>query len=172
LYGGPTGDGVIINFTDSQGFYWFNDLPPGRYAVDVVYPTCTRLLSSITGVDLIADDTSSNTESNVYRKRGDVCEELSPGDQHIGVMIFESLDECCANMFWFDMDGCMSRSQDATPSFDVPRFFPTWIGGQLCNSKHSFESWEESYLTLKECCEAHFLWEYSACCASSDMGGC
>lgn len=55
---------------------------------------------------------------------------------------------------------------------DVPRFYPTYISGQLCQSKTPFDSWEEAYGTLKDCCQAHFSIEYEACCSSSKMGGC
>ena len=55
---------------------------------------------------------------------------------------------------------------------DTPRFYPTYLPGQLCHSKTIFDSWEESHGTLKECCEAFFSWDYEACCSSLDMGGC
>jgi len=55
---------------------------------------------------------------------------------------------------------------------ETPRFYPTYISGELCLSKTSFESWEESHKTLKECCEAFFSWDFEACCNSLDMGGC
>lgn len=55
---------------------------------------------------------------------------------------------------------------------DVPRFYPTYISGQLCHSKNSFDSWEQSHGTLKECCDAHFSWDLEACCSSLNMGGC
>jgi len=55
---------------------------------------------------------------------------------------------------------------------DVPHFYPTYISGQLCHSKTLFESWEQSHGTLKECCEAHFSWDFEACCSSLNMGGC
>lgn len=62
--------------------------------------------------------------------------------------------------------------QYVAASSDKPRFHPTFVSGQLCDSKISFDSWEESYETLEECCKAHFLWDYDACCRSAGMGGC
>ncbi|KAL7536874.1 hypothetical protein ACHAXR_007451 [Thalassiosira sp. AJA248-18] len=55
---------------------------------------------------------------------------------------------------------------------DTPRFYPTYISGQLCHSKTLFDSWEESFGTLKECCESFFSWDYDVCCSSLNMGGC
>ena len=54
----------------------------------------------------------------------------------------------------------------------APRFYPTYIAGQLCHSKTVFDSWEQSYGSLKECCEAFFSWDYESCCNSLDMDGC
>ena len=62
--------------------------------------------------------------------------------------------------------------QYAPASTHSPRFHPTFINGQLCHSKISFDSWEASYETLEECCKAHFSWDYEACCRSAGMGGC
>lgn len=164
LYGGPT---VLTTVTDSYGYYIFENLPPGRYAVDIVYPTCTRRL-----FDRQVGDSSLETNFELYHKKGNVCEVLSLEDQDVPALSFESIHECCANMFWFDMEGCILRSQSTDPSSSISRFYPTWIGGQLCSSKELFDTWEDSYLTLKECCEAHFAWDYSGCCASLNMGGC
>lgn len=55
---------------------------------------------------------------------------------------------------------------------ETPHFYPTYIAGELCHSKTSFDSWEESYGTLKECCETFFSWDFEACCNSLNMGGC
>ena len=62
--------------------------------------------------------------------------------------------------------------EHSSTSSDMPRFYPTFISGQLCHSKISFDSWEESYGTLKECCTTHFSWDYEACCKSEGMGEC
>ena len=69
-------------------------------------------------------------------------------------------------------DDIETTSDHSVTSSDVPNFYPTWISGQLCNSKTSFDSWEESFTTLAECCKAHYSWDYSACCKSYNMGGC
>jgi len=181
LYGGPT---VLTTQTDVDGFYRFEDLPPGRYSVFIDRPTCTPSSSpskhpsnppSSTGnvreLRAHADNSNVKTDTHVFHKKGDVCEKMSSGDQIDAILLFDSLDECCANMFWFDMTGCISRSQHL-PQQNMSRFYPTWIRGQLCSSKETFDDWEDTYFTLQECCESHFSWDYSACCASSSMGGC
>jgi len=56
-----------------------------------------------------------------------------------------------------------SEESDFVNSLGEVRFYPTWIAGQLCNSKSSFENWEESYSTLAECCKAHFSWDQESC---------
>ena len=77
------------------------------------------------------------------------------------------------------MEGCIARSHVAdfqplteeevlsleysSVVSDVPRFYPTFISGQLCHSKKSFDAWEESHDTLKECCQTHFSWDYEEC---------
>lgn len=43
------------------------------------------------------------------------------------------------------------------------RFYATWQEGKLCGMKESFESWEESYSNLEDCCEVVFAWDYDAC---------
>lgn len=69
------------------------------------------------------------------------------------------------------VDGTTSI-EDFAINGDMPRFYPTYISGQLCHSKTKFDSWEESHATLKECCKAFFSWDFEACCSSLDMGGC
>jgi hypothetical protein len=132
------------------------------------FPTTLKPTSNTRSLLLAASDSSQKAES--YRKKGDVCKELSE-DETGAVLLFASLEECCANMFWFDMDGCISRSH-FEPKPSLPRFYPTWIRGQLCSTKESFDDWEESYLSLSECCESHFSWDFIACCSSTNMGGC
>lgn len=55
---------------------------------------------------------------------------------------------------------------------ETPRFYPTYISGELCRSKISVDSWEDSYGTLRECCEVFFSFDFQACCSSLNMGGC
>lgn len=62
--------------------------------------------------------------------------------------------------------------QYSTTTSQTPLFHPTFVFGQYCNSKISFDSWEVSYETLEECCTTHFSWDYEACCKSKGMGGC
>lgn len=62
--------------------------------------------------------------------------------------------------------------QYSATASDTPRFYPTYISGQLCQSKTAFDSWEQSHSSLKECCEAFFIWDFEACCSSLGMGGC
>ena len=64
------------------------------------------------------------------------------------------------------------RAAATTDTVDVDaavRFYPTWSQGQLCSSKSSssFESWEESYTSLEECCDVSFSWDYDACMQSA-----
>ncbi|KAL7547853.1 hypothetical protein ACHAWF_011125 [Thalassiosira exigua] len=48
------------------------------------------------------------------------------------------------------------------------RYHPTYSDGELCSSKSksSFESWEESYATLEDCCAVAFFWDFDACMMS------
>lgn len=68
-------------------------------------------------------------------------------------------------------DDSETTSHHTVTSSNVPNLYQTWISGQLCNSKTSFDSWKESFAALAECCKAHYSWEYSACCNSYNMGG-
>jgi len=47
----------------------------------------------------------------------------------------------------------------------MPRFYATWDSSSLCSSKSTaaFESWEESYGSLEECCEVRFSWDFDNC---------
>ncbi|KAL7460277.1 hypothetical protein ACHAXS_000740 [Conticribra weissflogii] len=47
----------------------------------------------------------------------------------------------------------------------MPRFYATWDSSSLCSSKSTaaFESWEESYGSLEECCEVRFGWDFDNC---------
>lgn len=347
--------------TDAEGYYSFTGATPGRCGVEENVPPCTStrsLVDTVVGFSepaFLAALSSSEKESFKFYKSGNICDTKTLGSwdaitsaDWTGVNLFDTLDECCANMFWHDMDGCFSRSriafqfefcviitgfegegasncplpeikvvetamqkglgssselmvisvgdmllthtddgvmkcigpteqrdlkyqqlrgmtdsplnvcgvvttkeaecrddiclmetfkrvvnpfqnyfddgkfssvlqtladnaspplshlrdveaitstyttnklllpstlnsarglEDDVTSFDsdasnLTRFYPTWVGGQLCNSKTSFDTWEESYGTLRDCCLSHFSWDYTACCESSDMGGC
>ncbi|EED88515.1 predicted protein [Thalassiosira pseudonana CCMP1335] len=45
------------------------------------------------------------------------------------------------------------------------RYHATFSDDAMCSSKSaaSFESWEESFASLEECCEMAFSWDYDAC---------
>jgi len=346
----PFGKVVTRTLTDSEGIYTFTGLPMGRYRTEVDFPACDirRELSSNEQFS-----TASLPSDNLVKfySRGDVCDVSFGGLETTStadITHFDTLDECCANVFWYDMDGCFLRSrvafqfefcldisgldsysncpiqviesiesamqkglgnnseltllnfgstiltnvdgetkcfgpildQDSTPNqlrgfagssgnslkicgvvvtkaeckeelclreaFDnvvvpfqsyfynrafssvlhsisddmlhplhavvssfmarklllpstvtssnsrkdgaisqkkaaatvhstfteTPRFYPTYITNELCHSKTSFDSWEESYGTLRECCEVFFSFDFEACCSSLDMGGC
>ena len=54
----------------------------------------------------------------------------------------------------------------SSTSTDEVRYYASYSdGGEICASKSSskFESWEESYASLDECCEGSFSWDYDAC---------
>eukprot|EP00804_Cyclotella_cryptica_P018455 CCRYP_004298-RA/>CCRYP_004298-RA protein AED:0.45 eAED:0.45 QI:0/-1/0/1/-1/0/1/0/133 len=45
------------------------------------------------------------------------------------------------------------------------KYFASFTDGSYCSSKSasSFESWEESFSSLEECCEMAFSWDLDAC---------
>ena len=45
------------------------------------------------------------------------------------------------------------------------RYYATYSPEEPCTSKSAskFELWEESYESLKECCEVNFGWEFDSC---------
>lgn len=334
------GEFVDQTVTDEEGYYTFEGLPFGRYRAEIDYPDCgDRRELSGAGDPGFPDDNLAK-----FYSTGDSCDVSFQGlvSTDGDILGFDTLDECCANLFWYDMEGCFSRSQIAfqfefcldisglgsynncplnliqgiesamqkglghdselklvkfgsttlinahgktkcigpmdqettvisnqlrsladssgenlnicgvvttkeaeckeelclrkafdkvvvpfqsyfygqlfsvmlhpmsrntvhplhvvSSSFiarklllpstvtsispkesaatvhstftETPRFYPTYLAGELCHSKTSFESWEESYETLRECCEAVFSWDFEACCSSLDMGGC
>lgn len=65
----------------------------------------------------------------------------------------------------------MSRQEPvpaaALTSEAAPRYYyPTYdTEGGVCSSKPAaeFESWDESYASLAECCDVAFSWDYEAC---------
>jgi len=69
-------------------------------------------------------------------------------------------------------DKSAAANEHSANNKDTPRFYPTYIFGTLCHSKTLFDRWEQSYTSLKDCCEAHFSWDLAACCSSLNMGGC
>jgi len=341
------GEFVAITVTDSEGYYTFAGLPLGRYRTDIDYPACDRRELSIN--EHLSPLSLPGDNAVKFYSRGDSCDVSFGGLSLTSIddlIYFDTLDECCANIFWYDMDGCFSRSRVAfqfefcldvsglddysscpiqviesmegamkqglgensevslvkfgsttltnaggktkciDPLFyqdtasnqlrgfigssgdnlnicgevvtkaecteelclreafddvvvpfqsyfynkafssalylasrdslhplhvvvssfiarklllpstvssskprkneaistktsaahstftETPRFYPTYVAGELCLSKTSFDSWEESHGTLKECCEAFFSWDFEECCSSLNMGGC
>jgi len=69
-------------------------------------------------------------------------------------------------------DEATSLEEYSSTTSSTPRFYPTFLSNQLCHSKTIFDSWEQSYVTLEECCKAHFSWDFETCCSSLNMGGC
>ena len=175
--------------TDENGCYEFTGLTRDRSFYDIVvdYGDCGRR-------DLTNEESVTDEHVKLFYKVDDYCDSIVVDGDAGGLADFDTLDECCATSFWYDMEGCLERSRIAEfqplTAFDgklslvsvlaefqpihtdVPRFYPTYISGQLCHSKSSFDSWEQSHETLKDCCEALFSWDYDACCNSSNMGGC
>lgn len=96
---------------------------------------------------------------------------------------FDSLLDCCEAHFNWKLESCCVEGGGCDgiittdPSAPVPElFYPTWISGALCDAKSadSFNSWETTYTTLKQCCQANFNWgtKYDECCATAGLGGC
>jgi len=89
-------------------------------------------------------------------------------------MPYTELKECCTSKFSWDYANCcagdgLGGCGDPTPTV---KYYPTWQDGKLCQSKTSFEGWEQKYDTLKDCCNRQFGYAYEACCQSDGMGGC
>ena len=68
------------------------------------------------------------------------------------------------------IESANKSSPAAAPTRDISsksgvRYYATYTNGQSCTSKSSseFESWEESFATLDECCDTNFSWDYDSC---------
>ena len=65
------------------------------------------------------------------------------------------------------IESAKKSSPAAAPTRDISgvRYYATYTNGQSCTSKSSseFESWEESFGTLDECCDMNFTWDYDSC---------
>ncbi|KAL3785315.1 hypothetical protein HJC23_008879 [Cyclotella cryptica] len=57
-----------------------------------------------------------------------------------------------------------SEQKSYNDSSDV-RYYATYSEDEMCASKarSKFESWEESYVSLEECCQMAFSWDVDAC---------
>jgi len=148
------GQQIDQTITDSEGRWEFVGLPQGRYFTITDYPECRRVLEEVGS--------------------------LNPEEINLSDSLFE---EQTIKFFNLPLTATSSHNVDhhhqddkplqySTTSSQMPRFYPTFVLGQLCNSKISFDSWEESYGSLEECCTTHFSWNYEACCKSKGMGGC
>ena len=107
---------------------------------------------------------------------------------------YNSLYECCAANFGWNLDTCCSdaggcdapatasttttsttsgiASSATTTTTPSVKYYATWQSGKLCNVKNTFESWEQTFGSLKECCTKQFAYVYNDCCNSAGMGGC
>merc|ERR1711862_129083 len=76
---------------------------------------------------------------------------------------------CAVEVYW-DVDGCVSRSHHHIDHGDstAPRYYATYIKGQLCGKKLSFDTWETAYHTLEECCEENFYFDIEECLKSKN----
>ena len=96
---------------------------------------------------------------------GEKCELAKPEallrPSALGTPHYESLFECCAAEFFYDMDKCMSPAKDGQSMF-----YATYIKGSLCSTKTEFESWETSFGTLEECCNEVFYFDKEECMKS------
>ncbi|KAL9184816.1 LOW QUALITY PROTEIN: hypothetical protein ACHAXT_002593 [Thalassiosira profunda] len=129
----------------------------------------------------------SSTPKDQFYRVGDRCVATQKSKEDKNTALYSTAFECCANEFWVDIDGCIALSHAGPGTVETTsqpveavaattdgkhRFYPTYLPGQLCHSKDTFDSWESSYRTLRECCDAHFPGDRDACCGSLDMGGC
>ena len=100
---------------------------------------------------------------------------------------FSSHQECCEQAFSWDVDACLestdyleqlpselreliaSAEQESTKPTRANesrvKYFASYAEGSLCASKSvsSFESWEDTFESLEECCEVAFSWDMDAC---------
>ena len=83
-----------------------------------------------------------------------------------GDVQYETLYSCCQQHFNWDVSGCCVNGGGCPelPVADaVDGFYPTWTPGELCAYKASFDTWEERFDTLEECCDAKFSWQKKEC---------
>jgi len=156
--------------TDENGYYEFTNIPNERYKTEIMYPA-----ECITGRRQLLEDSSLNFHQNelddvmntvevehTYVANGERCEESETTSLDT---IYETLSLCCAVEVYWDVEGCVSRSYHHIDHSDTtaPRYYATYIKGQLCSSKNSFDSWETSYDSLERCCEEVFFFDLDEC---------
>jgi len=148
--------------TDVDGYYEFNGLDsPMRD---------NRYIFIIEDRDLYCGGTSRRLDTHelkdMFVSSGEKCELAKPevllNPSTSDVPHYESLFECCAAEFFYDMDKCMSPAKDGQSMF-----YATYIKGSLCSSKTEFEPWETSFETLEECCNEVFYFDKEECMKSS-----
>lgn len=55
--------------------------------------------------------------------------------------------------------------QESYPDSSAVRYYATYSEDEMCSSKATskFESWEEPFVSLEECCQTAFSWDVDAC---------
>ena len=87
---------------------------------------------------------------------------------------YDTLHLCCQQHFVWDISGCCSNGGGCPelpddPVVDDPGvdeldgYYPTWAAGELCAYKSGFESWEERFDTIEDCCTSKFSYDYDNC---------
>jgi len=168
--------------TDRDGYYEFTNIPNERYKTEIMYPAeCNigrrQLLKDSSPslhqnelLNYIIEDEHShamNEDKHAYVANGERCEE---SETNLLDTTYETLRLCCAVEVYWDVDGCVSRSHHHIDHGDstAPRYYATYIKGQLCGKKLSFDTWETAYHTLEECCEENFYFDSEECLKSKN----
>ena len=79
---------------------------------------------------------------------------------------YETLHSCCVQHFNWDVSGCCVNGggcPELPVSDAVDGYYPTWDQSELCKYKASFDSWEERFDTLEECCTEKFGYDKVNC---------
>lgn len=144
---------------DADGYYEFNGLDsPTRD---------NRYIFVIEDRDLYCGGIARRLDElkDLFFLSGEKCELAKPeallSPSASDAPHYESLFECCAAEFFYDMDKCMSPAKDGQFMF-----YATYIKGSLCSTKTEFESWETSFETLEECCNEVFYFDKEECMKS------
>jgi len=82
---------------------------------------------------------------------------------------YDTLHSCCQQHFNWDIAGCCSNGGGCPELPNVPvaveagGYYPTWVAGELCAYKVGFESWEEKFDSIEDCCTSKFSYDYNNC---------
>jgi len=166
--------------TDENGYYEFTNIPNERYKTEIMYPPECNI-----GRRKLFEDSDSNfhhnelnyminadvhpnplnEEEHAFVANGERCEESETNSLDT---TYVTLSLCCAVEVYWDVEGCVSRSHHHIDHGDTtaPRYYATYLKGQLCGSKKSFDSWESSYDSLEQCCEEMFFFDLDECLES------